>query len=110
LVVEDQAGKLERLERQAEQLEGERGEALSQLKEARWQLDQLGKRHARELQRVRDQCDSELAERDMLVERLKVEAQQLLQRELQDRAGEHLRLEAEHAQRRHSLELELSHL
>ena len=91
-------------------MDQERSEALSQLKEARWSLDQQAKRISKDLQRIRDQCDADLADKDMLINKLKSEAQSLLQCELSERASEHLRLEQEHLERRTVLEMEVAHL
>ena len=56
-------------------MELERGAALSELKEARWTLDQNSKRIAKEMQRMREQWERELSEKDMLISCLKSEAQ-----------------------------------
>ena len=59
-------------------MDQERSEALSQLKEARWSLDQQAKRLSKDLQRIRDQCEADLADKDMLINKLRAEAQALL--------------------------------
>ena len=61
-----------------EQLELDRGEALTQLKDARWSQDQQSKRLQRDLAKIRDQADGELADKDKLIDKLRAEAQQLL--------------------------------
>jgi len=60
--------------------------------------------------RVKDDWLEDANERDKTLERVKAEARALLEKELQDRAGDHFKLEEEFAQRRHSLDLELQHL
>ena len=109
-VNEDQKASIEKQDRALEHMNNERSEALSQLKEARWSLDQQTKRVSKDLQRVRDQCDADLADKDMLISKLRAEAQALLQGELSERAAEHLRLEQEHMERRTVLEMETAHL
>jgi hypothetical protein len=109
-VIEDQKARIEKQDRALEHMNNERSEALSQLKEARWSLDQQTKRVSKDLQRVRDQCDADLADKDMLISKLRAEAQALLQGELSERAAEHLRLEQEHMERRTVLEMETAHL
>lgn len=110
LVNEDLAGRVTRSDKRVQELEGERAQMAAELKELKWALDQQGKRAAREAQRVREQCEEALAEKEGLLERLKSEAQMMLQRELQSRAGDHLKIEAEHAERRQVLDLEMAHL
>jgi len=109
-VIEDQKARIEKQDRALEHMNNERSEALSQLKEARWSLDQQTKRVSKDLQRVRDQWDADLADKDMLISKLRAEAQALLQGELSERAAEHLRLEQEHMERRTVLEMETAHL
>jgi len=46
----------------------------------------------------------------MLINKLRAEAQSLLQQELSSRAQDHLRLEQEHLERRTVLEMEVAHL
>jgi hypothetical protein len=83
---------------------------LTQLKDARWSQDQQSKRLARDLQKIRDQAESDLSVKDKLIDKLRAEAQQLLQKELHDRAAEHLRLEGEHQERVQLVTLEVGHL
>jgi hypothetical protein len=83
---------------------------LTQLKDARWSQDQQSKRLQRDLLKIREQADCELAERDKLIDKLRAEAQHLLQKELHERAAEHLRMEAEHQERVQLVTLEVGHL
>ena len=62
------------------------------------------------MQKLRDQHEGELADKDHVIDKLRSEAQLLLQRELHDRASEHLRLESEHQERVQLQTLELAHM
>ena len=78
IIIEDQNTKIDKQQRVIEQLELDRGEALTQLKDARWSQDQQSKRLQRDLAKIRDQADGELADKDKLIDKLRAEAQQLL--------------------------------
>ena len=78
IIIEDQNTKIDKQQRVIEQLELDRGEALTQLKDARWSQDQQSKRLQRDLAKIRDQADGELADKDKLIDKLRAEAKQLL--------------------------------